>query len=342
MVLRTTNSVLDVPYAIAHGLLTLHENHRGDEPDTQVHLLAGQLKSSDNEGGTYVTLSSPVNRAKPWREALSIYRYRIDPNGELASVLRPSRKYTIRLAGQDLGVKWWAYGDGDPSLFDEQSSTTAQASEPAKLVSGTSSSGKASFAVVSALSLPPETDISMRLCGDEENTSDNADDASILEISVLNKGTKPVAIQPSGHQKVLVPWGPFQPEEQPESFRSSVQITDTAAVVVLEARKPGPIRALTVSNLDRRPKLETLMTLVPGEPLVVREDIGMLLAGLADGRYRICLEPRGVWWCCEDMMADEGDDGRVPRRLFGTWIQPLMLSTEDFVEVRIEDGRVVK
>ena len=52
-----------------------------------------------------LSLSSPVNRTEHWRDAFTVYQYHIDVNGDLASILKPGKKYVIRLASGDLGVK---------------------------------------------------------------------------------------------------------------------------------------------------------------------------------------------------------------------------------------------
>ncbi|KAI8626014.1 hypothetical protein F5Y19DRAFT_237640 [Xylariaceae sp. FL1651] len=352
LILHTANSTLDVPYAISHGLFTLHEQPKGDGQETLVNL-SGQLKSSDTEGETYLTLSSPVNRTEHWREAITTYEYHIDPDSELASRLQPGKKYTIRLASEDLGVKWWIYGNDDQHLGNLRSTT--QVSETAKLVNSKASAGKASFTVVSALQFPPKVEIHMRLCQNEDSAS-NADGESTLELQTVNTGTRPITVQTRGTQRFLVPWDCFQPEQavddsQPRIIdgaspapECSLQIVDAATdKVIREPKKPGPCRGLTSPNADRRPKLESLVTLKSGEPFVRHVNISKLLSGLADGKYRVRMEPRGVWWCVgsHEEIADEEDD-RVPRRLYHTTIPPLILKTEDFVELQIEDGKVVK
>ncbi|KAI0884503.1 uncharacterized protein GGS22DRAFT_163679 [Annulohypoxylon maeteangense] len=351
IILHTANSFLDVPYAIAHGLLTLHEHHGEDGQEVRVDLV-GRLRLSESEFGTYLTVPSPVDRAVHWREAMAIYQYPIEPDSELASVLRPGRKYTIRLAGKDLGVKWWAYGDNDQLPSNE--AFTTRALETAKLVNSKPSAGKASFAVLPALPRPPKVETHMRLCRSEE-TVDDSDGVGALAISVLNTGDQSVTIQTRGQQRFLMPWGPFQPEEieasQPRIIdatspapNSGLLVVDAATGdVVRHAMKPGPCDGLTDSNVDHRPKLGSLVTLIAGEPLVRRVDISGLLNGILDGKYRIQMLPRGVWWCVGSYteIRNEGDgDDRVPRRLYQTKIPPLMLETEDTVEVRIENGRI--
>lgn len=59
-----------------------------------------------NEGNrAYLTLSSPVNRTETKWEAFTTYQYHVDADSELGSILEPGKRYTIRFASQDLGVK---------------------------------------------------------------------------------------------------------------------------------------------------------------------------------------------------------------------------------------------
>ena len=51
-----------------------------------------------------------------------MYMAPIDPQGTLASVLRPGKTYRIRLASKDLGIKRWKYGDEKQSADTEENS----------------------------------------------------------------------------------------------------------------------------------------------------------------------------------------------------------------------------
>ncbi|KAI0429120.1 hypothetical protein F5Y09DRAFT_311094 [Xylaria sp. FL1042] len=350
IILHTKNSVLDVPYAISNGLLTLHEEHEAGERGSKVEL-SGQRGAPESERGTYLTISSPIGRTKHWREDMTIFQYHIDPKSELGSVLQPGKTYTIRLASEDLGVKWWTYSEDDHISTDE--ACIVQASESAKLINSKSSGGKASFKVVPSLTFPPNVEMHMRLWPNDEGVND-ADSATTLEISISNTQAQSIAIQTRGTQRFLMPWGPFQPEEWADDWQpriidkasaapvSSLEVVDVATNEVIRGvRKPGPCRGLTVSGADTRPKLENLATLRAGETLVRHVDISKLLKGLPDGMCRVRMQPRGAWWVFGDReeIADEGDD-RVPRRLYNTMIPPLMLETDDTVELHIENGGV--
>ncbi|KAI0551800.1 hypothetical protein F4679DRAFT_124610 [Xylaria curta] len=353
--LQTKHSALDVPYAIAHGLLTLYKQYEGNEPDREVDL-SDQLKAfdGDNENDAYLTLHSPINRTEHWRNAFTIYQYRIDPKSELASMLESGKKYTIKLTSEDLGVKWWSYSDAAQSLNNLESTT--QTSQTGKLVNSKPSAGKASFLVTSALPYPPKTQMNMKLVRDDERISSTDGGAVILEITMTNTGSQPINVQTRGRQRFLVPWGPFQPEEETEDTRpriidgilptpsSSLRIIDAATGdVIREPKKPGPCGPLYASRTDPRPKLESLVTLVPSQSFVRRVDIGELLDGLPDGEYRVLMEPRGVWWCfgSQDEISDKGDD-RIAKRLYQTMVPRLVLETDDVVELQIANGRLVK
>ncbi|KAI1812525.1 hypothetical protein GGS20DRAFT_557793 [Poronia punctata] len=228
-----------------------------------------------------------------------------------------------------------------------------KSSETGKLVNSKLSAGKANFTVVSELPWPPKVEIHMQMCR-EEQSAGSVDTATSLEILLLNKGTGPIVVQTRGPQRFLVPWGPFQPEEahldsQPRvidntSRVSGFHILDAATgEMVMEPKKQAPSGPLTGSTIDRRPKLEMLVTLMPGEPHTRRVDVDSLIAGLPDGSYHVRMVPRGMWWCVgtSKEMADEGND-RVPQHLYSTRTPPLMLETDDFVEVVIHNGRARK
>ncbi|KAI1178865.1 hypothetical protein F4777DRAFT_535947 [Nemania sp. FL0916] len=348
LVLHTSSSILDVPYAISEGLLTLHEQQDRDSQSTQISL-PHQSETSGSGAGEYLTLSSPVGRTGSWREAFTIYQYFINPESKLASVLQPGKKYTIRAASGDLGVKWWAYGDVHHPP-DKQGALT-KSPETTKLVNSKPTAGKASFAVVPELSWPPKVETHMQLRRNEQTGGDE-ERATFLEISFLNRGTKPIVVQTRGTQNFIVPWGPFQPEDVDmnrsrviDSFYrgTSLRVLDAAtSEVVIEPKKMGPCGPLTSASADRRPKLEILTTVMPGQPIIKHVDITELLTRLPDGKYHVLMVPQGMWWCPgrSEGIADEGDD-RVPQRLYQTRIPPLMLETDDFVELEIENGRAV-
>ncbi|KAI1354344.1 hypothetical protein F5Y01DRAFT_302670 [Xylaria sp. FL0043] len=348
IILHTKNSALDVPYAISNGLLTLHEEDEAHGQRRDVEF-SGQLGASESRHGTYLTLSSPISRRKHWREDMTIFQYPIDPKSELGSMLQLGKTYTVRLASEDLDVKWWAYSKSDHISNDK--ACIVQASETAALVTSKSRAGKVSFKVVPRLTFPPDVEMHMRLWPADENFNETHG-STTLEVSISNTQSQPVAVQTRGTQRFLMPWGPFQPEDWADDWApriidkasaapvSSLEVVDaTTSEVVRGPRKPGGCRGLTASGADIRPKLENLVTLKPYETLVKRVDIGNLLKGLPDGTYRVRMQRRGAWWVFGDSeeIADEGDD-RVPRRLYSTLIPPLVLETDDTVELQIENG----
>ena len=163
--LATESSVLDVPYALVHSLLTLHEHSPENQQETEVNLSRLALTESN---GAYLTLSSTVGRLKTKTkfEAFTNYQYHIKPNNELASVLEPGKKYTIRLAGKNLGVKWYAYGERTELPSSERKSSRPP-TRTAQLVNSKNSAGKATFTVVSSLPRPPKVLMCMRLCSSD-------------------------------------------------------------------------------------------------------------------------------------------------------------------------------
>ncbi len=349
LVLNTANSILDVPYALSHKLLTLRVHDGESKRDTEVDV--GQLSQNDSNEESYLTLPSPVGRTENWKKSLSIYQYHIDPSSELASLLEPGKKYTIRnKAGEDLGGKVYTYADQAEPLKEQGEPSTPI--EKSKLVSS-EADGRASFTVVPSLPWPPKIQTRMQWRRSEGDNigDDRKGGVTLLEITVLNTGTEAITVQSRGRQRFLVPWGPMEAEEYPpEDSRpriidpktpapaATIQVVDIAInTIVRGATKPG-VCGLYQKH-DPRPKLELLVTLKPGEPFVRRVDISRVLYGLPDCTYGLRMEPRGMWWCagsCEDF-ATEGED-RVPQYLFQTMIPPLMLECENVVELQVENG----
>lgn len=67
----------------------------------------------------------------------------------------------------------------------------------------------------------------------------------------------------------------------------------------------------------------------------------MHLAGAPDGTYGVHLEPRGMWWCKGSLDEFEEDDDRVPYRLWNPRTPPVLLESEDVVEVQIQGCKVI-
>lgn len=98
---------------------------------------------------------------------------------------------------------------------------------------------------------------------------------------------------------------------------------------------------LTDSNADRRPQAEDMVTLKPGAPVVRKTDIRALVDGLVDGQYKTRMQSKGCRWWHGEVGKEKGEDGRVPAHLCGIIISPpLMLESQDEVELHIRDGKV--
>lgn len=113
LILNTANSILDLPYALSHKLLTLHSR---DAEGNNTEIDVGHLNPPQRKEQSYITLPSPVGRTKNWKRCMSIYLYDIDPASELGSLLEPGKKYIIRnQAGQELGFTDYGYSEQDKS-----------------------------------------------------------------------------------------------------------------------------------------------------------------------------------------------------------------------------------
>lgn len=357
LLFEIAGSVLDVLFALAHGLLTLHEQ---DPEDTEqwVAVDLSRLNKVAAKGVKCLSLPSPVNRTEHWRDAFTVYQCHIDVHGELASILGPGKKHIIRLASEDLGVKRWAYSDR--KQFVDNNGKPSHNSEAVKLVNSNSTAGNATFTVLKGLSWPPRMETRMRLCASSPSSDSAHADAkprgsTALEVSVTNTGSDPVTVQTRGHQRFLIPWGPFQPEPGANDDRmriidamphkpptSSLQVVDSATGEVVRGNDQRGTGPLTDSNADRRPKAEDVVTLKPGAPIIRELDIGALVDGLPDGQYKTRMQARGCRWWPGEVGKEEGEDGRVPAHLCGAIIPSLMLESQDEAELRMRNGKVDK
>jgi hypothetical protein len=327
--LKTTRSILDVPYALAHGLLSLQED------DTEVDV--GQLKPT-NPGiidRPSLHLNSPVGRNDNVKKDWSIYDYHVHTDSELAALFKPGKKYTIRNKAGILGEY----------MFVDENGQLSEPDQTEKLCSA-KANGRALFDVVESLPWPPGIETRMKRCEDTEG------DTLRLEIMVTNKGTEAISVQTRGRQRFLFPSGPIGPEPgfPLQDARSRIidpeKSTPAATIQIFDAATNKVVRGTTQPGVcglyqkhDPRPKLETLTVLRPREPLIRHVDAGDLVAKLPDGKFGLRMERRGMWWCVGDCkeFAAAGDD-RVPSHLYNTKIPPVMLECGDIVEIEVKDG----
>jgi hypothetical protein len=328
-------------------LLTLHEKDPQDAKQW-IEVNLDRLQKAAAKETEWLSLSSPINRTEHWRDAFTTYQSHVDVNIELISILKP-KKYIIRLASKDLGVKRWIYSD-EKQLVDknEESSQNAKA---IKLINSKPTASNAAFTLVKSLSWPPRIETRMRLCA---SSNVQPSDSTTLEVSVTNTGFDLVTVQTRGRQRVLIPWGPFQPEPDADDDRprildptlrkpptSSLQIVQSSTGEVIRGNeKQRGIAPLMDSNADQRPKVKDLVTLKLGAPVIRKFDIGALVNGLEDGQYKILMRSKCCRWWPGEVEAEEGGAGKVPAHLCRAWVPPLMLESTDEVEICIREGKV--
>ncbi|KAL8856961.1 MAG: hypothetical protein Q9178_006456 [Gyalolechia marmorata] len=346
--LEIAGSILDIPHALKYGLLTLHQQDSEDAKQW-IEVDLSQLNRVAAKGTECLSLPSPVNRTEHWRDAFTVYQCPIDVNGELASILEPGKRYSIRLASEDLGVKRWAYSDREKFVDDD--TKPSHDSEAVKLVNSKATAGNATFEVEKSLPCPPKLETRMRLSACSQ-TSDSApanaklSGSNDLEVSVVNNSSDSITIQTRGHQRFLIPWGPYQPEPEAVDDRmriihetphkpptSSLQVVDSATREVVRGNKQRGTGPLTDSNADRGPKVEDVVTLKPGVPAVRKIDIGTLVHGLVDGQYKIRMQSRGCRWWNGEVGEKEAEDWRMPAHLCRSIVSP-GLSTDEEQHVR--------
>ncbi|KAL8648495.1 MAG: hypothetical protein Q9210_004952, partial [Variospora velana] len=268
LVFSTAGSVLDVPYALGCGLLTLHMQDGGEAKawiGVDVRRLRDVVGMGEEE---WVSLPSPVGRVGSWRDAFTVIRCLVDINGALASILEVGRKYRIRMAGEDLGVRRWGYRNHDQVVDSNNNNNNNESTndfEATRLVKSKITASNATFTVIRALSCPPRIETRLRLLSDVAGTTTGNLD---LEVSVLNTSPDAITVQTRGHQHIPIPWGPFQPDPDADDNRmriihptphkspiSSLRVFDSATGELLRGNeKQGPCGPLTDGNVDQRPK----------------------------------------------------------------------------------------
>ncbi|EOA84943.1 uncharacterized protein SETTUDRAFT_179534 [Exserohilum turcica Et28A] len=333
ILIDTAGTVFDVPYALARGLLTLYEENPGGATKwTEVEVSGmGNVRMGDSK---CISVPSPIHRTKNWKDDLTVYMCRITLEGGLASILKVGKRYRIKVTGKDLGVSKWAYSDQErfPENHDEL----------ARLVNSYSR-GHATFKVVNNILFPPRLETRMRLV---QGTS--------LEVTVENTAAETITVQPRGHQNFVVPWGPMEPEpgwldDRPRIIDSSVQDhAPTSSLVVLDAATGEVVRGqgntsichLRSSTAELRPRVNDLITLEPQKPVANVVQIDRKVKGLQDGKYKIRMHPKGCRWWQGRLGNEDSEDGKVPARLWKRLAIPLMLESQDEVEVTIKDGKL--
>jgi hypothetical protein len=335
LIFNTRESALDVPYALANGLLELLV----DGERLEAKLESAVAESED----VYLTLPSPIGRDGSWKTRIVIYHYRIKADSKLAGLFEAGRHYEIRFTGDDLGVKTYHYEQPDMG----QHSTSEPEIRKPKLVMNPRH-GRCRFEAIQSLLRPPSLATKLAL-GPLDKEQDSL--AAPLHISVTNTSATTVSVQTFGTQHFLVPRGPMVEEERLEARPRIIDAIHPGVLVTLLVKdaatgaivcSPPALGPSGPGGGDPRPKIEWMVTLEPGVALTRVVDIGICIKALPDGVYEVSLESRGLWWClgaCEDLV-DEGDD-RIPRVVWTMKRLPAMLVFEDIVTVRIEGGRVV-
>jgi hypothetical protein len=359
---QTTRSFLDVPYALANGLLKLHELRCTDtSPNEHFEVDLSRLRAAiadDEPELEYIILASKANRkAKRGQLGVTEYRYRVNAGSPLASIFETRKKYSIGIANRDLGIHCWFDIGYAPASGAENTltSTTETTTETCKLVSNPHGSF-ATFTVIENLVWPPIVETRMHLLGSSTNDNPDTDDLhrTLLRVTVTNTGSDAISIQTRGLQHFLGHHGPFQPESEdglnpgrlpciidPASTTSSLQVVDVATGSVVRNFRPSRSPCGRAIG-DQRPKVSDLMVLEPGIALSNDVEIDALVRKLDNGRYFIRLKPKGCWWQFGEIESEPGDDGRVPKCYRTGRHTPVVLQSDDEVLFDMRDGKIVR
>lgn len=352
---KIAGSILDVPHALVHGLLRLCELRTSESGATdRVEVDLTSLRDAiadDQPSPECITLPSKANRdTKPGPESFMVYHYRVQSNGPLASLLVPGKKYSVGLVERDLGLHEFI-----GACEATEPETIKGSTDNCKLVSNPHA-GTAFFKATESLAWPQVTTRMSLVEGSvDQQEGSNEEKLPSLQVTVTNTSAEPISVQTRGQQKFLRPWGVLQPEDAdiindksprvidqtaPATYLQVVR-TDTGAVVKGRVHPRRGCAGLTSSNIDRRPKVDDLLVLEPGTPVVREVELQTLLDTLEDGSYYIKLRPEGCWWHEGVVKSEYDDDGKVARRFVDNQCIPLMLETEDEVAFHVTNGKLV-
>lgn len=357
---RTTNSFLDVPYALANGILSLHElrtSTTGLKERVEVDLSRLREAITDNEPTMrYITLPSRSNRTETRGQmGVTEYRYRINPGSPLASLFESGKKYSIALASRDLGNHRWV-GNDDVPLSSTLISTVESSIEDCNLVSNPHS-GFAVFSVVESLIWPPSVETRMHLLSAQKNANSSSDgqDRTLLQVTVTNTGSDVICMQTRGHQRFLSPWGPFQPESDDglnagrrpcvldsSSTTGNLQAIDVKTGTVVRDRAKPRVCGLASGRPDLGPTVDQLVVLRPGVAISREIQLDRWVRGLENGTYLIRLVPKGCWWHFGDVKGDPDHDGKVSKRYIIAKQTPVVLQSDNEVRFELVDGTIVE
>ena len=84
------------------------------------------------------------------------------------------------------------------------------------------------------------------------------------------------------------------------------------------------------------------MVLRPGVSVVRKIDVGPLIKGLEDGKYRIRMRPTGCRWWLGELGKYEDEDWRMPVHLCEDVTVPLMLESQDEIRLCIRNEKVIQ
>lgn len=349
LLIDIAGSALDVPYALANKLLV--SQGIKTPPLDKKKLKHMNPNTSMSERERYITLPSPVGRTKHYKDSFTMLEYRVDKDSEVASIFRTSKEFRIALASRDLGIRWYTYID-DPSLPIDQT-LLSKPSETARTINLKPSAGHLAFKVVDSLPWPPEVSTRLHFIAATDTTP------SCIQISITNMSTRPVSLEPHARQQLYLGHRDIigdRTTTRPRFHRAleadaplsswSFLITDIVTKQEVADTLPRPgCEGVTRGNVDPRPRGKGLFILEPGEAVLRHFDLGVVLRKFGDGIYDMRLREKAQWWCVgsaeEICHKEDEDEGRVRKDFFSRDIPPLVLRSEDVVEVKKVDGEVV-
>lgn len=274
---QVAGTILDVPYALAHGLLSLHElrpSQSGggtERVEVDLNRLQDAINHDEPTSGKIVLPSKTDNSRGRGLKSFTLYQYRVDPRSHLASLFEAGKKYSIGLANRNLGIHHYINADQDDSPSVDDTPHPQTPGESVELVSNPHG-GFAVFRAVGSLTMPPDIAIKIHMhsIASDGDANGRKAEPDLLRVTITSAGPDTIYVQNRGDQPFIVPWRIFEQESDdglnalqgprildPSATIGRFQVIDEASGdFVQDPRKRG-VCSLRASSYDPRPRWKT-------------------------------------------------------------------------------------
>ncbi len=336
LVIFSAGSVFDLPGAMDKGLIELVDEADGEV--VQYHSNADQAQAQQDALAVVTSESFITLTTDTQGKGRQIRTVPLHAELCLRAMVRPGRRYRLRLRGKDIGVHWWTWG-GPPESCRQSSELPP--TEPQKLISSRPSCAK-TFVVVSEMAIPPKLSISLSLAEEvvqarEEGSWVNLEaPVPAIQITITSTSDRPITLKTNGdqHHPLAVDEIP-NPRARVTAKRPAVQnfsVIDHETQEELISNAPTFISPVAGGSGRGWPRSQFL-TLGPRERIT--RTVALPGRRLVTNReYHVSLRPTGCWWMDGTLDDLFGDGNAVLKKWPARLTLPMSLASEDIVVFR--------